>query len=229
MSNLLARKKLRVLGVVQGVGFRPFVYRLADKHKLSGHVLNTSSNVELEIEGTPEALEAFLHDLTTETPALADLRELITEDTLPLGEQQFAILESAVSDATSALIPADVAICPDCRSEINNPYDRRYLYPFTNCTNCGPRFTIIKNVPYDRAQTTMASFIMCAECRKEYQDPLDRRFHAEPTACPDLRSSSLAGIPGAAMGRQCIGQGRGITQGREDTGYQRPGRLSSGL
>ena len=131
------------------------------------------------------SLEAFLHDLTTETPALADLRELITEDALPLGEQQFAILESAVSDATSALIPADVAVCPDCRSEITNPRDRRYLYPFTNCTNCGPRFTIIRNVPYDRAQTTMASFTMCAACRQEYQDPLDRRFHAEPTACPD--------------------------------------------
>ena len=184
MSNRLNRKKLRISGVVQGVGFRPFVYRLASKYKLSGHVLNTSSSVELEIEGTSEALEAFLHDLTTETPALADLRELLAEDMVPLGEQHFVILESSVSEVTAALIPADVAICPDCRSEINNPHDRRYLYPFTNCTNCGPRFTIIKHVPYDRAHTTMADFTMCPDCLKEYQDPLDRRFHAEPTACP---------------------------------------------
>ncbi len=97
-----------------------------------------------KLKGTPEALKAFLHDLTTETPALADLRELIAEDMVPLGEQHFVILESSVSEVTAALIPADVAICPDCRSEINNPHDRRYLYPFTNCTNCGPRFTIIK-------------------------------------------------------------------------------------
>jgi hydrogenase maturation protein HypF len=184
MSHPLARKKLRLSGVVQGVGFRPFVYRLAARHKLGGHVLNTSSHVELEIEGAPAALEAFLHDLTTETPALADIRELIIQDASPLGEQQFVILESAVSEATAALIPADVALCPDCRSEIANPRDRRYHYPFTNCTNCGPRFTIIKNVPYDRAQTTMAAFALCAACRQEYQNPLDRRFHAEPTACP---------------------------------------------
>jgi hydrogenase maturation protein HypF len=180
---LLARKKLRVSGVVQGVGFRPFVYRLAQKHNLTGFVQNTSSNVALEIEGTAEALDAFLHDLTTETPALACLREIIAEDALPLGEQQFSS-ESYDSGATATVIPPDVALCRDCSAEISKPDDRRYLYPFTNCTNCGPRFTIIKNVPYDRAQTTMADFTMCADCLREYQDPLDRRFHAEPTACP---------------------------------------------
>ena len=169
---------------MQGVGFRPFVYRLAVKHNLSGYVLNTSSHVELEIEGPPEALDAFLHDLTTETPVLAYLREVVAEDVLPLGEQSFSILASHYSGPTAAVIPADVALCPDCAAEIKNPQDRRFLYPFTNCTNCGPRFTIIKNVPYDRAHTTMAAFTMCEACRMEYQNPLDRRFHAEPTACP---------------------------------------------
>ncbi len=184
MPEVTARKKLRVSGVVQGVGFRPFVYRLAIKHNLCGHVLNTSSHVELEIEGNPESLEAFLHDLITETPVLACLREVVAEDAFPVGEQNFSILESLDSGPTAAVIPADVALCPDCAAEINNPQDRRHLYPFTNCTNCGPRFTIIKNVPYDRAHTTMAAFTMCGACRQEYQNPLDRRFHAEPTACP---------------------------------------------
>ena len=184
MLEGIARKKLRVSGVVQGVGFRPFVYRLAIKHNLSGHVLNTSSNVELEIEGHLESLDAFLHDLITETPTLASLREVLSEDALPLGEQHFSILESLDSGPTAAVIPADVALCPDCAAEINDPQDRRHLYPFTNCTNCGPRFTIIKNVPYDRAHTTMAAFTMCEDCRVEYLNPLDRRFHAEPSACP---------------------------------------------
>ncbi len=184
MPEVTARKKLRVSGVVQGVGFRPFVYRLAIKHHLSGHVLNTSSNVELEIEGPPAALDAFLQDLVSETPVLACLREVVAEDAIPLGEKIFSILESLDCGQTAAVIPADVALCPDCAAEINTPQDRRYLYPFTNCTNCGPRFTIIKNLPYDRAQTTMAGFTMCEDCREEYQNPLDRRFHAEPIACP---------------------------------------------
>jgi hydrogenase maturation protein HypF len=183
MSDLLIRKKSLVVGVVQGVGFRPFVYRLAHEHNLSGTIKNTSQNVEIEIEGTPEALEAFLYSLTATAPRLAEIQELTTKDIVPLGEQQFTIVESSVADITAPLIPADVAVCPDCRSEINNPHDRRHLYPFTNCTNCGPRFTIIRHVPYDRAQTTMADFTMCPECLKEYRDPLDRRFHAEPTAC----------------------------------------------
>ena len=169
---------------MQGVGFRPFVYRLASKHNLGGYVLNTSSHVELEIEGPPESLEAFFHDLTNETPVLAYLREVVAEDVPPLGEQSFSILASHYSGPTAAVIPADVALCPDCTAEIKNPQDRRYLYPFTNCTNCGPRFTIIKNVPYDRALTTMAAFTMCEACQMEYQNPLDRRFHAEPSACP---------------------------------------------
>jgi hydrogenase maturation protein HypF len=184
MSEVTARKKLRVSGIVQGVGFRPFIYRLALKHRLGGYVLNTSRDVEMEIEGHPDSLEAFLNDLISETPVLASLREVVAEDALPVGERDFSILESLEAGATAAVIPADVALCRDCAGEINDPQDRRYLYPFTNCTNCGPRFSIIKNVPYDRAQTTMAHFTMCDDCRKEYQDPLDRRFHAEPTACP---------------------------------------------
>jgi len=184
MSRAVARKKLRVSGVVQGVGFRPFVYRLAQKHRLAGHVRNTSSSVELEIEGDPLALDAFLHDFVSDTPALARLQEVVAEDVLPLGEDKFTILASQDSGPTAAVIPADVALCPDCAREISDPQDRRYLYPFTNCTNCGPRFTIIRNVPYDREQTTMAAFALCPDCREEYANPLNRRFHAEPTACP---------------------------------------------
>lgn len=184
MSKVPIRKKLSVSGVVQGVGFRPFVYRLAIKHKLAGYVLNTTSTVELEIEGQADSLDAFLHDLTTETPVLATLRQVVVEDACPVGEQHFSILESLNAGGSAAVIPADVALCSDCAAEINNPRDRRYCYPFTNCTNCGPRFTIIKKVPYDRVQTTMAGFNMCPDCQREYQAPLDRRFHAEPTACP---------------------------------------------
>jgi len=180
----LARKKVRVSGVVQGVGFRPFVYRLAQQYNLGGHVLNTASAVELEIEGEAAALDAFLHDLSSGAPALAVLREVAVAPMPPQGDQTFIILASAAGGPSAAAIPADVALCPDCAVEINDPRDRRYQYPFTNCTNCGPRFTIIRHLPYDRQQTTMTVFPMCEACRQEYEDPLNRRFHAEPTACP---------------------------------------------
>ncbi len=184
LTAVTARKKVRISGVVQGVGFRPFVYRLAQQHRLGGHVRNTAGAVELEIEGLAPDLEAFLADLTTTAPSLAVVQEITVAAIPPQGERTFVILDSAASGPTAAVIPADVALCPDCAAEITNPQDRRYQYPFTNCTNCGPRFTIIKNLPYDRRQTTMAVFPMCENCRREYGDPLDRRFHAEPTACP---------------------------------------------
>ncbi len=184
MPSAIARKKVRVSGVVQGVGFRPFVYRLAQKYKVSGHVFNTACAVELEIEGQGEALEAFLHDLTTAAPALAVLQEVAVAAMPPRGDQTFVILDSAASGPSGAIIPADVALCPDCAAEITDPRDRRFQYPFTNCTNCGPRFTIIRQLPYDRRQTTMGVFAMCEDCRREYGEPLNRRFHAEPTACP---------------------------------------------
>lgn len=180
----LSAKKLQVSGVVQGVGFRPFVYRLAREHQLAGWVCNTSRCVEIVVEGRPWYLDRFLSRLSSQAPALARIDALVVEEAEPQGREGFAILESRRLPGTEALIPADVSTCADCFREIIDPADRRYGYPFTNCTNCGPRFTIIRSVPYDRPHTTMAAFAMCPRCREEYQNPEDRRFHAEPTACP---------------------------------------------
>ncbi len=180
----LARKRVGVTGLVQGVGFRPFVYRLARSHNLAGWVRNTSRGVEIEVEGPPATLALFIRQLSQEAPALARVEGVISEDTAPLAQETFDILESESLPGTEAVIPPDVGLCSDCAREIQDPGDRRYQYPFTNCTNCGPRFTLIRQVPYDRPQTTMAVFEMCPDCRREYEDPGDRRFHAEPTACP---------------------------------------------
>lgn len=183
--QMLSRKRLQVTGVVQGVGFRPFVYRLARQHRLAGWVCNTSRCVEIDIEGAPASLEGFIGRLHRDAPALARIEAVTAVEAEPEGIQGFTILESRQQAATDALIPADVATCDDCLAEILDPADRRFHYPFTNCTNCGPRFTIIRRVPYDRPHTTMAEFAMCPQCRREYENPEDRRFHAEPTACPD--------------------------------------------
>ena len=180
----LARKRLKVTGVVQGVGFRPFVYRLARLHRLAGWVCNTSQCVEIEIEGPPASLARFIDQLQQEAPALARIDTVVSRAAPPEGSAGFTIRESRHLAATEALIPADVATCDDCLADIADPGNRRYQYPFTNCTNCGPRFTIIREVPYDRLHTTMAVFGLCPRCRAEYENPEDRRFHAEPTACP---------------------------------------------
>jgi hydrogenase maturation protein HypF len=180
----LARKKLGVTGLVQGVGFRPFVYRLARSYNLAGWVRNTSRGVEIEVEGAPAALDLFIRQLSDEAPVLSRVEQVVSQDATPLAEESFAILASESLSGTEAVIPPDVGLCQDCAREILDPGDRRFQYPFTNCTNCGPRFTLIRQVPYDRPQTTMAVFEMCPACRREYEDPGDRRFHAEPTACP---------------------------------------------
>ncbi|MEW6386937.1 MAG: carbamoyltransferase HypF [Thermodesulfobacteriota bacterium] len=180
----LNRKRLGVTGVVQGVGFRPFVYRLAQRHNLTGWVRNTSRGVEIEVEGPPAALDTFIGQLSHEAPALARVDSVSAFEALPLGEGSFQILGSDSAADTEALIPGDVGTCAECAQEVLDPRERRYHYPFTNCTNCGPRLTLIQKVPYDRANTTMAAFAMCEECRREYQNPADRRFHAEPIACP---------------------------------------------
>jgi len=184
IPETLARQQLQVTGIVQGVGFRPFVYRLARRHHLSGWVCNTSRWVEIEIEGPPAALDAFISRLQQEAPILARIEAVISKKTRPQGGAGFAIRESRPLAAAEALIPADAATCDDCLADIADPHNRRYRYPFTNCTNCGPRFTIIRQVPYDRPHTTMAAFGLCPQCRAEYENPGDRRFHAEPTACP---------------------------------------------
>jgi hydrogenase maturation protein HypF len=180
----LARKKLGVTGLVQGVGFRPFVYRLARSHNLAGWVRNTSRGVEIEVEGPTASLDLFIRQLSEEAPALSRVEQVVSEEATPLAQRTFEILASESLAGTEAVIPPDVGLCSDCAREIRDPGDRRWGYPFTNCTNCGPRFTLIRQVPYDRPQTTMTVFEMCPACRREYEDPGDRRFHAEPTACP---------------------------------------------
>ncbi len=184
-SGAMQRRRLRVRGVVQGVGFRPATYRLASELALSGWVGNDSSGVVIEVEGDPAALDTFAARLVSEQPPLARIDALETTVLATRGETGFAIRESSASGGARTLISPDVATCPACLSDVHDPANRRYRYPFTNCTDCGPRFTIIRDLPYDRPATTMAGFSMCAACAAEYRDPHDRRYHAQPIACPD--------------------------------------------
>jgi hydrogenase maturation protein HypF len=183
------RVKARVEGTVQGVGFRPYVYRLAGELELSGFVLNDAAGVLLEVEGDAAAVDAFLARLAPEAPPLALVERVSTEERRPTREGGFAILASPRAGAAEAPVSADSATCAQCLAELFDSRDRRFRYPFINCTNCGPRFTIVKGVPYDRPRTTMASFLMCPRCQSEYEDPADRRFHAQPNACPDCGPS----------------------------------------
>jgi len=177
------RKSIRVCGVVQGVGFRPFVYRLAGEERLAGFIGNDTDGVIIELQGPESGIESFLNRLTSETPPLARIDSVSTAN-LPLAsETTFRIIASEIHGSVSTGIPADAATCSDCLRELLDPTDRRYRYPFLNCTNCGPRFTITRRIPYDRPQTSMAVFPMCRECQAEYDDPLNRRFHAQPNAC----------------------------------------------
>jgi hydrogenase maturation protein HypF len=181
----MQRRKITVTGMVQGVGFRPFVYKLACRLELGGWVLNNAAGVQIEVEGADYQVAEFLTALTKEAPPLAAVGEVLAID-CPLqgGEREFVIRHSTEEVGKTALISPDVATCLDCQQEIRHCHDRRYGYAFTNCTNCGPRYTIIKDVPYDRATTTMAGFTMCASCQAEYDNPTNRRFHAQPNACP---------------------------------------------
>jgi len=173
-----------ISGVVQGVGFRPFVYNLALRLGLHGWVLNHSGGVDLEVEGPPEALDTFVTALTAEAPPLARIEALAARAIPTQGLAGFEIRHSERQEGRYQLISPDVATCPDCLRELLDPDDRRYRYPFTNCTNCGPRFTIIADIPYDRPNTTMRVFPLCPDCQREYDDPSNRRFHAQPNACP---------------------------------------------
>jgi len=176
--------RITIKGIVQGVGFRPHVYRLAAEFGLKGWVLNSSAGVFMEVEGSEETVRAFYEKLLKEPPPLADIRSSAMEAIKIVGYAAFTIKESDDREDKTVMISPDIAICEDCKQEVRNPDDRRYEYPFTNCTNCGPRFTIIKELPYDRAKTTMAAFPMCPVCQTEYENPLHRRFHAQPNACP---------------------------------------------
>jgi hydrogenase maturation protein HypF len=176
------RKHIRIRGTVQGVGFRPFVANLAKRLAITGFVRNTEAGVEIEAEGGQ--LETFLAQLRTGAPALAHIAEIEVSDLEPRAGTGFAILQSAPRAGEFGLVPPDIATCPDCLRDFTDPGNRRYRYPFTNCTNCGPRYTIIRDVPYDRPATTMSAFRMCADCEAEYGNPDDRRYHAQPNACP---------------------------------------------
>ncbi|WP_320169200.1 carbamoyltransferase HypF [Maridesulfovibrio sp.] len=185
-SSRKFRRLLIVTGQVQGVGFRPFVYRTAIEHGLSGTVLNSPEGVRIEIQGTQTDLDGFEISFHRDLPRLAHIVSLEKEDMSEVeGEEQFCILASKTGEGHCVLISPDVATCPDCFSDMNDPGNRRYEYPFTNCTNCGPRYTITRSIPYDRPVTSMACFPLCSECRDEYENPLDRRFHAQPNACPE--------------------------------------------
>jgi hydrogenase maturation protein HypF len=179
----LKSASISVRGIVQGVGFRPFVYGLAVKHNLKGWVCNTSEDVRIEVEGAPNAIKQFEKELETESPPLAHIEDTTVEYHSPVGYKNFEIRQSQALAGKYQLVSPDVATCQACLDELLNPEDRRYRYPFTNCTNCGPRFTIIESMPYDRPQTTMRRFQMCPQCQAEYDNPLDRRFHAQPNAC----------------------------------------------
>ena len=176
--------QVHITGIVQGVGFRPFVYNLATRLNLKGWVRNTSAGVDIEVDGEQEILDTFVKTLRDEAPPLSRIDELTASFRAANGFRSFEIVHSESVEGAFQPISPDVAICDDCLRELFNPSDRRYRYPFINCTNCGPRFTIIKDIPYDRPKTTMAGFALCPDCEREYTDPSNRRFHAQPVACP---------------------------------------------
>lgn len=179
------RVEIRVEGVVQGVGFRPFVYGLAERFGLNGRVGNDTGGVVIDVEGPREAVAGFLKSLEVDAPVLADIERVTVVTRPPRGSVGFRIVDSDHGGPRRTPVPADSATCKKCLAELFDPCDRRYRYPFLNCTDCGPRFTIVRDVPYDRGNTTMAEFPMCPACAREYHDPTDRRFHAQPVCCPD--------------------------------------------
>lgn len=203
---------IKVKGVVQGVGFRPFVHNLATSLELTGFVLNSTEGVLIHVEGVqPERLASFLHRFPKELPPLASIESVETMQVEPAGHLEFTIRESLFEGGGYVLVSPDIALCPDCKREMEEPSDRRYAYPFINCTNCGPRYTIIQSVPYDRPNTTMRVFRMCAECRSEYLDPANRRFHAQPISCPEC-GPNLWLIPSPGSGGHDSTTTHGIEQ-----------------
>ena len=219
---MIKRKKFRVNGVVQGVGFRPFVFSLASELGLSGSILNSPGGVVIEAEGPEEILAGFEEKLYRDAPPLARILECSGEAIPVKNEAGFTILKSQSGLENDTLISPDVALCENCLAEMRDPEDRRHLYPFINCTDCGPRYSIVHSIPYDRANTSMKDFPLCPECRKEYEDPSNRRFHAQPNACPvcgpsisleasrgeiDTEFSSLTGPEIISRARQVLQQG----------------------
>ena len=178
-------QNVHITGIIQGVGFRPYIYNLAIQHKITGWVRNTSAGVDIHAEGTDSAIASFIELITANPPPLALIDNLHNEQTELVGFSEFEITASEPIPGAFQPISPDVCICQDCLAELFDPQDHRYRYPFINCTNCGPRLTIIEDIPYDRPNTTMASFHLCEYCQREYSDPTNRRFHAQPVACPE--------------------------------------------
>jgi len=203
---LAANKKIEISGLVQGVGFRPFVYQLAHSYRLKGYVKNSSGGVSVEVEGDPHAIDAFGVALKTELPPLARIDQFESRDNVYAGYKTFTIIDSDDNDAKSVPVLPDIAVCDRCLSEMNDPANRRYRYPFINCTDCGPRYSIVETVPYDRPNTSMRFFAMCRQCEAEYKDPLNRRYHAQPISCfecgPTLRLLDTKG--------DCLSEGEGV-------------------
>ena len=191
------RKHIQVRGIVQGVGFRPFVYKLANGLGLTGYVFNSSSGVTIEVEGGGSELESFLRTLKEDPPALAEITQITVSEIAVQGGTGFSILHSREEAGEFALVSPDAGTCDACWRDFGDPSNRRYGYPFTNCTHCGPRYTIIRDIPYDRATTTMSTFVMCSDCQAEYEDPGDRRFHAQPNACAVCGPSLALVEPGS--------------------------------
>ena len=198
MGGVIVRVRLDITGVVQGVGFRPAVARIAARHGLSGWVYNDAGSVHCEFEGATEDVDAAVAELKSDAPPMARIDGLVVTALQPCGETGFAIVESRTGDTSRTLVPPDIAICADCLREMRDPADRRYGHPFITCTNCGPRYTVITDLPYDRPATTMAGFPMCAACAAEYHDPLDRRYHAQTIACRDCGPTLSSPIADAA-------------------------------
>ena len=180
----LINKRLHITGIVQGVGFRPTVFNLAQRFALTGWVLNNAHGVEIELRGPAADVLAFIQDLRQNPPPLAVINSFLVETAPDQPFSGFEIRHSEDNPADFLPVSPDLAICPDCRRELFDPSDRRFRYPFINCTNCGPRFSIVNSIPYDRPNTSMAGFPLCPDCAVEYQDPTNRRFHAQPIACP---------------------------------------------
>jgi hydrogenase maturation protein HypF len=209
--------RISVRGVVQGVGFRPFVFQLATKYSLKGWVCNTSEDVKIEVQGDSRDLEHFVSELQHNAPPLAHIENVSVTRHPPADYTGFEIRRSVAEGGKYQLVSPDITTCQHCLKEIFNPDDRRYHYPFTNCTNCGPRFTIIEDIPYDRPKTTMRSFTMCPDCQAEYDNPLDRRFHAQPNACPkcgprlellDAKGNHIEATDVIAAASQLLKQGK---------------------
>ena len=202
-SNSKVRNKIQLRGIVQGVGFRPFVYNLARLHGLTGFVFNSSSGVKIEIEGGPEAIQTFLRKLESDPPPLAKVESLTISEIAAVGDAVFRILDSREEPGEFALVSPDAGTCDACWRDFGDSSNRRFGYPFTNCTHCGPRYTIIEDIPYDRTKTTMSTFTMCPACHAEYEDPCDRRFHAQPNACA-VCGPSLCLLQSGSQWSDCV-------------------------